>query len=270
MKKLLCFVLLLLCVFPAPHATAENVSLDPDRKYHFQATGLAVHIPTVDRFRCLQGGGTDGTYAYYAMTNAVDTAIIHKYDLKTWSHTAASEPLKLGHANDITYDAEHHRLIVAHIDMQRVCYVDPDTLTDIGFDRTLSSIHRLSYLPETNRLLMATGYILTIYPNGNYKRADDYFICQSSRFTTQGLTSDDRYVYDVRWDYQTYAAGDKDAVCDYIVIHTLDGQYIGEIPVYGLEGEPENIIYLGGYDFVIGCNGSNNVYFVTLIQDDIE
>lgn len=262
----LVFLLAFSALILAHEAAEEEFVLDKDKHYYVQVTDCAVHIPTNEPYRYLQGGGTDGKYAYYAMTEGKDYALIYKYDLKNWQCVAISEPLKLGHANDITYDSNRHRLIVAYVELNRVCYVDPDSLTDLGFDRTLFSVHRLEHLPKSNQLLIGSGYYLSFFQDGNYRRSDSYFECQGNRYVTQGLACDENYVYDVRWDVDQYEASlaNDTIVCDFIVVHDVQGNYIGDIPVYGLSGEPENIICLGGNQFAIGCNGSDSVYLAEL------
>lgn len=159
--------------------------------------------------------------------------------------------------------------MIPYVDMNRVYYVDPETLTEIGFDRTLLSIHRLEYLPENSQILIGSGYTLAICQKGSWKQMDSYFLCQGNRYVTQGLTCDGTYIYDVRWNDTLYDASLQDPaiLCDFIVVHDLSGRYFGDFPIYGLSGEPENIIWLGGSHFAVGCNGSDSVYLVELCKE---
>lgn len=275
MKKLALWAVIMIIAICCGCAVAEESAEDAQVRfeegcsYYFQATECVAKVPTVDNYRVLQGGGTDGKYAYYAMADNINKAIIYKYDMETWECIASSEPLKLGHANDITYDPEENKLIVAFTNNTKLCYVDPDTLTSIDNEYITVYPHRLQYIPQTKQMLIGSSYMLLFFEKGDYKTAKSSFTCQGNRFTTQGLTCDGSYVYDVRWDDEQYKASliDQSIVCDWIVVHDVQGKYIGDLPIYGLEGEPENIIWLGGNRFVIGCNGSDSVYLTELRQE---
>lgn len=239
----------------------------------FNTIGKLAFIPTKDNYSVMQGGGADGKYAYYAMISPIkhpNEAVIYKYDMETWKCVAVSEPLPLGHANDITYDPALGCLLVAYANIKRICYVDPDMLSYMGDERTPVSFSRLEYLTETGQVLVGTGYTLAKFSKDNWKTIDSYFDCEFAQYVTQGLTSDGVYIYDIRWNDNLYEASltDKSLVCDYIVVHDLDGRYFGSFPVCGLKGEPENIIWLGGMRFAIGCNGSDSVYLTELCMAD--
>ena len=53
----------------------------------------------------MQGGGSDGTYAYYAVNSGGDSreseTLIYKVDLATWQIIKISQPLYMSHATDI-------------------------------------------------------------------------------------------------------------------------------------------------------------------------
>jgi hypothetical protein len=52
----------------------------------------------------------------------------------------------------------------------------------------------------------------------------------------------------------------------YIVIHDMQGYYIGSARLAGINYEPENLIIHNG-EFYLGCNQSNSVYHLELTPE---
>lgn len=271
MKKLLigimiCVLACAACALAFADDTASGRVLEAGKDYYFQTLKKLTKVPTIDAFSVMQGGGRDEKYAYYAMVRRDVETKIFKYDLETWKCVAVSEPLLLGHCNDLAYDPVNHRLAVARVYAPYISFIDPETLTVTDKERTLIYVHRLAYVPDESELVTASNYTYMLYNADNYKKAIGYFDCQGYHYTTQGMTVDSSYIYDIRWDDSLYEQSltDKTVQCDYIVIHDLAGNFIGNFPVYGLEGEPENIFILDNGQFVIGCNGSDSAYLVEM------
>lgn len=218
-------------------------------------------IPTRSGCDVQQGGGSDGKYAYYAMINkstTPETGIIYKFDKETWELVGQSKPMPSGHTNDITYDSKNHRLVVSFCSAsdgyKGLVFVNPDTLEFIEYIVCPTSNRGVCYLPETNQYLFATGYTfhLTDENFNTIKSTTDGY----AELTTQGFYCDGKYIFDPRWKsgarYQT------------ITINTLDGEFIAAVPLYNIDGEPENI-YRDGNSFVMGCNKSDAVFRLMLL-----
>lgn len=235
MKRIIAIMLLLLLF---TRCTAEN--------FVFTVSEVLASVPAEGEYRYAQGGGTDGTYAYFAMAaknQAEEKAVLYKYDLNTWELTAVSEPLPLGHANDITFDPVNNRLIISHCSMfqGRLCYVDPETLTYLGHGKSSLKNRAVEYLPDTGELLIASGFEFC-FLNEKLK-ITRHFACGNGQYVSQGLCCDGTYIYDVRWDDENKTAR--------IIVHDMDGNYIGDFPVAGAPGEPESIFRLEDGDFAI-------------------
>lgn len=216
-----------------------------------------VRVPTTGNYGTMQGGGTDGKYAYYAMIDSTTlTSIIYKYDRATWDLVAKSEPIKTAHTNDITYDSKHNRLVISYCDTsdsyKGLCFVDPDTLALTSYFTISTSQRAVEYLPATNQYFLGTNYFFTL-TDENFNPISK-FNCGSGRYTTQGMCCDDKYIYDVR-----FISG---ADVHYIVVHSQNGAYFGECPLYGAPSEPENMFPVGDGEFVLGCNGVDAAYRV--------
>ncbi len=231
------------------------------REYALYSLGRLVKIPSQNGYSGIQGGGTDGKYAYYASINsssAPGMAVIRKYDMTTWELVATSEPIPSEHSNDITYDSKNGRLVlstcIAGDGYRGIVTVDPDTLKFIEYIEANYATRGVVYLPEKDQYLFAVSY--------GYAIMNDKFEFVSAfddgypNLTTQGLDVGGKYIFDPRWEPK--------AKHQTVVVHTVDGQFVGAIPLYGIEGEPENII-CDGDSFIMGCNGSNSVFRLALL-----
>lgn len=219
-------------------------------------------------YRTMQGGGSDGQYAYYGMINGdTDTAYLFKFEIATWTLVAQSELLQLYHSNDITYDAVNHRLVISTCTGKQnekgICIVDPDTLELVENFEIESLNWAIEYLPDRNEYLTAH--------NGMYYRTDaDFRELQAFEWAhkdlvPQGICYDGRFIYDVR-----YNDADHNNGLHYIAVQDLDGGDYGLIPLKKTSMEPENMFRLGS-DFFVGFNGNifqfDPVYRVELLPE---
>ncbi len=238
--------------------------LNSGREWAFYAIDDVAKISSQGEFSSVQGGGTDGKYAYIALINKTaspETAIIRKYDMETWKVVATSKEIPSRHTNDITYDSKNHRLVIATcaaVDQWRgVVYLNPDTLEFIGHELVPSACRAMAYLHETDQYLLALEY--------GYTLTNDKFEVISSfadgfpKLTTQGFDCDGKYVYDPRWD--------STASNQTIVVHKMDGTFIGAIPLHGIQGEPESLMCLEDGTFLMNCNKSNSIYRLALMYE---
>lgn len=138
-----------------------------------------------------------------------------------------------------------------------IVFVNPDDLSFIEYIDVPTLSRALDYIPEKNQYVLAAGY--NFYLTDENFNTVSTFTCGYPKLTTQGLCTDGKYIYDPRWQsgakYQT------------ITINTLDGKFVGAIPLYGIDGEPENI-FRDGNSFVMGCNKSDAVFRLALLYKD--
>ncbi len=216
-------------------------------------------------YSVMQGGGTDGKYAYLAVINKSVTpehAVIYKYDLKTLELVKTSEPIPTCHTNDITYDSKNHRLVISRCTADDgylgICIVDPDTL-ELKETITTSVVNRaVQYIPEKDQYLFASNWTLTL-TDSEFNPVSS-FVCKDPQYTTQGCYCDGKYTYDVRYV--------KNSKVHYVVIHKMDGTYIGTVPVTGLPAaEPENMFVYEGR-FIMGCYKTNGLFEIELLPEN--
>ncbi len=238
--------------------------MNSNREWAFYCIDTLAKIPSSGGFDVVQGGGTDGKYVYIALINknvSPETAIIRKYDIETWKIVATSDPIPSRHTNDITYDKKNNRLVICtcdEIDQWRgIVYVNPDTLEFIGHELVPTGGRGIAYLPKTDQYLSALqyGYVLTNNKFESISSISDGY----PKLTTQGFDCDEEYIYDPRWD--------STATSQTIVVHKMDGTFIGAIPLHGIQGEPEGIMCLDDGTFIMNCNKSDSVYRLALLYN---
>lgn len=94
--------------------------------------GTDFWLPASGSFETMQGGCSDGTYAYFLLENDDDKNApickLFKVNMSTWEIEKESDELAVGHGNSITYDGKS--LVVAHCkpDGSNISYIDPSTL----------------------------------------------------------------------------------------------------------------------------------------------
>ncbi len=245
--------------FPAPRTVVNS-----GKKCAFYTLERVARVPSVDGFKTMQGGGSDGKYAYYAMidgSTTPETAILHKYDIETWELVATSKPMPSAHTNDICYDSKNNRLVISYCSATDgyfgIVTVDAETMEYIGYQKAPTASRGVCYFPESNQYLFAVNYTyyLTNDKFETIKSLPDGF----PTLTSQGFDCDGDLIYDPRWEpsaeYQT------------VSVNTMTGKFIGALPLYDIKGEPENIFRHGNI-FYMGCNSTDAVFKLALAYDE--
>ena len=235
----------------------------------------------------MQGGCTDGRYAYFCMENQAgnysntylhDTRIV-KVDLSTNQLAAISDPLKLHHSNDMCYNALTGQLVVAHNGKEAniVSFVDPETLTVIGTQVLPMSIYSITHEPTTDRYVVgkAGGRNYAIL-DGNFNvlvmhlDAGPYTNYTDTSPTTQGIDCDEKYIYSVLGvKYtETVDGTSKTLWRNYLVVHNWRGDYLFTKILPNMTAESENVFHVGNTVYV-GCNGgSDPVYRYDIVVNE--
>ena len=226
-------------VFKSPYTAVDSGSA-----FFHAVESVAIlpleYMPYTDN---IQGGGFDGEYAYYCCR--VDAyAKIFQYNINTWELEAVSEPVHSRHSNDITYLPETDQLMICHCEDEEnasrgVSYVnaktfkeDLDTILPVSASRLQYVEEREKYYilkAETVSVLDKSLNVLSQQPSGD------------SRGTPQGCCTDEKYLYDIRWD-----VNDGERLYDHALIYDLDTmeyQFAAEITGVDEDLEPENMIY---------------------------
>ncbi|MGM9641781.1 MAG: YncE family protein [Eubacteriales bacterium] len=231
------------------------------REYAFYTIEKLASIQRKQYFTVVQGGGSDGKYAYVALIDkrtTPETGIIYKYDMETWERVATSDTLPSAHTNDIAYDSKNNRLVISYCSAtdgyRGIVTVDADTLEFIEYIYSPTVNRGVCYLPDTNQYIFAVNYeyYLTDENFNTIRTIPDGY----PQLTTQGVYCDGDLIYDPRWNSK--------AEYQIISVNSMSGDFIGAVPLYGIQGEPESI-FRDGNSFVMNCGGSMAFFRIALL-----
>ena len=226
-------------------------------------------LPPHGDYDVLQGGCTDGRFAYLILENQKmaksgqsphSECVICKVDMDDWQITAKSASLPLHHGNDITYNPRTGKLIAVHCygRPNDVSFIDPETLQITETKEYFHSVYGIAYNPTRNQYVMAIrgGYDFAVFDSRfgllRYIKGVD------TRFVKQGIDCDDNYIY--------FATSEENA----IVCYDWTGQYRGVFAVRGCDREAENIFHRGDQWYIaynLGGHRGGCVYKVEFDRD---
>jgi len=217
-------------------------------------------IPKDGNFKVLQGGCTDGKYVYSMLENQTvspSQSKIVKIDSETWEIVKTSDEISAGHSNDMTYNSKTNQILIVHNapDRELISIFDADTFEFIKTVTLSVDIYSISYNEANDRYVIGLSYGYNLAILDSDFKVTQTFTGKDTGNTTQGVDSDDTYIYFVMYNTNT------------INVYDWSGHYIMEIPLVGISVEPENIFHFGEQLYVC-CYVSGNggrIYKVDLI-----
>ncbi len=218
------------------------------KKYKVQVSAKSLFkSPRQDDCYVAQGAASDGTYAYFVLRNADDTAaVINKHKLDGGALVATARFTNLGHGNDMTYDAKNHRLVVSPSEKTLVL-IDPDTLELISTVNISAAASGITYSVERDQYAISKGGKSLNILDSNFKAVKNGSRSDNTGYTVQGMGSDEECIYFIMSGNNT---GDN-----VLVVYTWEGRYLGiiKVPVsyegesmYWVNGKYYTIYHIGG------------------------
>ncbi len=202
--------------------------------------------PAIGVYYCAQGAASDGRYVYFVLRkkkSEEDYCKVTKHDLATGQKIAESEPLYLLHGNDMTYNPKTDKLIVSHCTSPEdvlVTIIDPHTLTvveqsiDVG-----AGISSIEYNAAGDFYVGSQGQTQLRYFDSDLNLIKTASTRSLSGYTTQGMGSDDVYLYQP-------VSGDTNNA---ILVVTWAGSSVGVVYV-NTTTESETLIYVNGQYYI--------------------
>ncbi len=212
-----------------------------------------------------QGGCFDGTYWYQAFirkdtdSNEKENDVyIVKYNVSTGVQVMVSQSLPLHHANDITYNARRHVLVVVHNNpyRTRVSVLDPDSLTIIETCELPMKIYCIDYNEARDEYVVGlSGGQSFCFLNADFRKVSRIFNPTDTTvgYTTQGCGCDDSFLYFVLYNPNV------------VTIYDWEGMYITTVPL-NVPGEPEHISAWDGALYVGTAGVGATLYRVELVE----
>ncbi len=191
-----------------------------DKKAKFKKDGsFSVMTPAPsDKITASQGGCTDGTYIYQGFIEIIhstsgtrdekyNNCVIVKQDLEGNVIKVGpviggfGSPDSLNHTNDMAYNPNTHEIYVVHNrpNFNKVSIIDPDTLELKRSVFLPHPVYSISYCPERDVALVGLSNSQNVRPIGTefkaFAGASINATTLSKGYTTQGITSDDTFIY---------------------------------------------------------------------------
>lgn len=202
--------------------------------------GSGYKLEAVDGFMTMQGGCTDGTYAYLllekknvsynASGEGVSQCMLFKVDMSTWQVVGQSGPLAVDHGNGLTYNPNTNQLIVAHCKnlTSTISFINPNTLTVTGSKNVGRNIYSITYNAAHNLYIAGIkGTFNYIVLDANFNQIGDDITGIDNGLSYQNIFCDDDYIY------FTFTGG-----TEAIMVYDWDGYFCGCYKVdYNVENE---------------------------------
>ena len=189
-----------------------------------------------------QGGCYNGKN-YYQAYHYTDRspAVVAKQNLET-GEIIYSEPRIMGHANDMTYNSRLNQVVVCNNE-KILLFFDADTLEFIKEVNLKTRLAAISYNPHNDTY---TGYgnanIYTLDSEFNFIHT---FAMKKTLSTSQGICSDETYVYNIYTPRVNYGYD-----C-FVVIHDHNENYITTLEIAIPDKfEAENISIIDGQLYI--------------------
>ena len=220
----------------------------------------------------VQGGCTDGTYYYVALTNNmkntdIEISAILKYDLKTGELVAKYEGKEISHCNDMTINTDTGELIAVHntpkTELRNISIFDLNTL-EFKEKKTLDlEIYAMSYDPYEKCYWVGISYGYNFAKlDLDFKQIGETYIGEVTGYVKQGIDVDSEYIYFLQHNSST------------VMVYDKAGNYVTRLAITGSSHEPENIFHIED-NFYIGYFGGSRggalykAKFVTLYKKDV-
>ena len=204
----------------------------------------------------LQGGCTDGEYAYFCSADArSNSCSISKYRIRTWKKVAENDVVNVDHGNDITYNEDKNCLVVCHNSPNRtlVSFVDKKTLEIKETIEIPLQIYSITYNSDTKQYAVGISYSFDFaILDENFNVVKRITGVKPVSTTKQGMDSDIKYIY--------FLLSSPNAIS----VYDWDGNHYGlfqlndEAKAY----ESENI-FLHNNDLYIGYNSDKGKIYKT-------
>ncbi len=235
-------------------------------------TKLFDAVGTASTYTALQGGASDGTFAYFVVLHTlagdIDESQLLKYRISSGARiTTASFNAPgnvtnmLGHGNDATFNPDTGKLIVPAWtndsskqpadNGKHLRIIDPDTLKILETKTIDVNVTNLCYANGT--YLLFNGGAFRKY-DANFKlgstapfdidKAEDAYAPAKATRVGQGIDCDEDYVYITRWY--------PEPVSNRIYVANWAGNLVGAYTYNGAEGE--HLMHVSGSRMLHGIN----------------
>lgn len=237
----------------------DDVNFDAVKEIIFSSEFVSENIGS-GSYNILQGGCTDGKYAYYCSNDPyTNKCSISKFSIETFDEVTRVNAVSVDHGNDITYNKNKDCLVVCHNSPNRtlVSFVDKKTLEITETFEIPLEIYSITHNHKTNEYAVGISYTF------DFAILDKDFnvieritgVTPEKSKTKQGMDSDDKYLY--------FLLSGPNAIS----VYDWNGNHYGiyEMKDSATNYESENIFHIND-DLYIGYNHKSGKVYKTNIE----
>ena len=195
-----------------------------------------------------QGGCFTGKCFYQVLISKDESiARVVKKNVET-GEVIYSDPVPLNHGNDMTYNPKTNKVVVCHASNQTISVFDADTLKHEETRVLPRGGSSISYSPERDLYILGSRLFKCVSADYEDMRIEFNDDPSTSSLTTQGIATDENYVYSL------LCKGIGKAMYEcYVAVYDWEGNFVKFI-TFSVENnyEPEHISVVDG-EIYVGC-----------------
>jgi hypothetical protein len=206
------------------------------------STLLTGSCPAEGDINISQGACSDGTYAYIINRTSDDAeAIVYKYKLDGFKLVGRTERFSAGHCNDMTFDNDNGRIVIAHGQTEGtiLTMVDASSMTVIGNVNIPKGSGAITYNAGKKEYAVSQGGKTLWIADTDFNILRSFTRTDNTGYTAQGMGSDDNYIY-------FPMSGTKDNI---LVVYDWNGNYVRTITVKN-SMESESLFCVNGVYYI--------------------
>lgn len=205
-------------------------------------TKLVGACPAVGSLIVGQGACSDGTYVYIVNRTSDDSgAVVYKYRLSDFTLVGQTVQFNGGHCNDMTFDNDNNRVVLAHGQSEGkiLTMIDAATMRVTGNVDIPVGSGAITYNANKKQYAISQGGTTLYIADPNFNVLKSFARSDKTGYTAQGMGSDDDYIY-------FPMSGSKDNI---LVVYDWNGNYVRTITV-NTTMESESLFFVNGTYYI--------------------
>ena len=226
------------------------------RSFSMVAVQVAtITYPANTTYKIAQGAVSDGTYVYFLLKKDESSSILLKYTLDTFEKVGETPFFNAYHANGITFDSKHNRVVLVHGqgDPTGLSLIDAETLAIEDIDISPVLLGGITYNAKRNIYGITRGGTLYKTLDENFLETNNFGRTDDTGYVAQDMGSDDSFVY---------FPMSKTGTDNLFVTYTWEGKYVTAIKI-PVTYEIEDMFYAAGKYYAWFYSAGGKLYTVT-------
>lgn len=208
---------------------------------------VVMNLPVSEKYTNVQGGCASDKYIYELLSNGSES-VVYVIDPISWKVKFITEPLCVGHGNDMCYNPVKDEIMIVHNRPNRweVSVYDAETMQFKRLENVVNEIFCMDYDRENNVYYAGESFTGQCVRFSSDLKAENGFGVSYGDSTTQGMMYHGGKICYILYKPNVIRA------------YSPSGEYLGEYKLPVSVGEPENAFYHNG-SYYITYNKPGNI-----------